>query len=58
MTDHQSDAELHMERLVQIAVEPVPLMHELPAYDLKLILVSRLEMARLMMALAVRLAGK
>lgn len=59
MTDHQSDAELHMERLVQIASNPMPTDSGLTLYDNFLVAITRRRYANLMLSLAVRLeAGR
>lgn len=58
MTDHQSDAELHMERLVQLALDPNPRARDgLSLYDCFEIYLARKAMADLMLSLAVRLGA-
>lgn len=57
MTDHQSDAEIHMERLVQLALDPNQRdpREGLSLYDCFEIYLARKAMAELMLSLAVRL---
>lgn len=52
----QSDAELHTERLLDVVNDPAPYaLANLPRYDAQLVMFTRLQFARLMLLLALKL---